>query len=548
MGKHSEESIRFRKNDHVGYADAESDNIFLENCYVDTDDLNVLTDARDPRCILLGRTGSGKTALLKRLTNQVEHCFEIPPEALSLNYISNSNVIDFFESVGVNLDPFYKLLWHHVLAVELIKQRFQITNEETKRSFITYIANAVKKDKKKEQALKYLNDWGDRFWEETESRIRNLTEQIETKFLANAGIKHEVIALGAEGAARLSTEEKTEIVDRGRQVVSSVQIRELLNVIELLAEDVFADKQDIHYLVIDRLDEDWADEKVRYKLIKALIESIKQFKKVQSAKIIIALRTDLKNRVIAETAKPGFQEEKYKSLYINLKWTRGQIRNVLDQRVNYLFEHQYTKHNVFLKNILPSAPVNGKSAIDYIIERTFLRPREAIIFLNQCIEKSQGEARIDVGALRAAEVAYSAERMDSLEDEWRAEYPCLRGYTKLIEHQVTPIKFADFRERVEDLIVQLAALSDESDPICQFAKLYMNDEAPKEEDFLRRVLAILYQVGVIGIKPDSQFSRQWSYLDDPEIDETIIRNDATVEVHLTFWAVLGVKRRSNRTG
>ena len=135
--KNTSDPICFRRTDNIGYADAESDDLFLTNCFVEIGDLQILRDSEDPRCIVLGRTGSGKTALLKRLVETEPHAYELSPENLSLSYISNSNVIGFFEEAGVQLDLFYKLLWTHVITVELIQRKFDIYNESKKRDFMS---------------------------------------------------------------------------------------------------------------------------------------------------------------------------------------------------------------------------------------------------------------------------------------------------------------------------------------------------------------------------------------------------------------------------
>ena len=98
--------FRFRKHDTIGSADAEGDK-FLEPCFVDTGDMEILCDCNDPRSIVVGRTGTGKTALLRRLLNLEERAIEISPESLSLSYISNSNIIKYLLGLGVNLDVFY---------------------------------------------------------------------------------------------------------------------------------------------------------------------------------------------------------------------------------------------------------------------------------------------------------------------------------------------------------------------------------------------------------------------------------------------------------
>ena len=54
-----------------------------------------------------------------------------------------------------------------------------------------------------------------------------------------------------------------------------------------------------------------ADDGLKYKLIRALIETIKSFRQVRSVKIVVSLRLDLLQRVISETRDSGFQSEKY---------------------------------------------------------------------------------------------------------------------------------------------------------------------------------------------------------------------------------------------
>jgi len=103
--------FRFKKNDRVGEAAAEDDDKFLFDCFVDTGDLDILRDCSSPQRIIVGRTGSGKSALIRLLASHEEHVISLAPEQLALGYLSNSEVIRFFEEAGANLDLFYQLLW-----------------------------------------------------------------------------------------------------------------------------------------------------------------------------------------------------------------------------------------------------------------------------------------------------------------------------------------------------------------------------------------------------------------------------------------------------
>jgi hypothetical protein len=102
MGK-APPKFRFKRLDSIGAADAEQDKSFLEHCLVDIGDLAALRDCENPQRIILGRTGSGKSALLLRLKDIEPRCIEARPESLALAYISNSTILRFFENLGVKL-------------------------------------------------------------------------------------------------------------------------------------------------------------------------------------------------------------------------------------------------------------------------------------------------------------------------------------------------------------------------------------------------------------------------------------------------------------
>ncbi|QBQ55834.1 hypothetical protein [Nitrosococcus wardiae] len=118
----------FKRHINIGAADAEEDQKYLRSCFVDTGDLHILRDCDDPKRVITGRTGVGKSALLRQLSDLEDHIIELPPETLSLNYISNSNILNFFENAGVKLDVFYQLLWRHVFTVELLRHKYGINH------------------------------------------------------------------------------------------------------------------------------------------------------------------------------------------------------------------------------------------------------------------------------------------------------------------------------------------------------------------------------------------------------------------------------------
>lgn len=355
----------FRRHDNVGAAAAEHDAQFLADCFVDTGDVNYLLDRNNPRRIIVGRTGAGKTALLFHLVQSASHVIQLSPHDLSLNFIATNKVIAFFEEAGVNLAPFYVLLWKHLLVVELIKDKYQIKDESSYNSFMRSISSIVrKKDRNKELALDYFETWGHKFWQTTEQRIHELTNRVEESLTCAANGRLAGVELNIEGARKLSQEQRSEVKEHGLDAVSKVQIRELENMLAVLEENIFDDSRNPYYVTIDMLDEDWADDRIKFKLIRSLIDVVNRFKCLSNVKVILAIRHDLLYKVHHLESVAGFQEEKYKALYLNLKWTKEDLEKIVELRINKLIRRNYTKGSVSFNDVFP-AHVDSKNTFDY---------------------------------------------------------------------------------------------------------------------------------------------------------------------------------------
>lgn len=547
MAKNDREpEYTFKRNSSIGAADAEDDDKFLKSCFVDTGDLQSLRDCNDPKRIVIGRTGAGKSALLRQLRDSEEHVVELPPETLSLSYISNSDVLKFFEKAGVKLDIFYQLLWRHVFAVELIKTKFKITDEKTKSGFLERMRDVFLKNKSKEKGVEYLQKWGEKFWQETEYRIKEFTTKLENELKSGLSADLGPMSINADTVEKLTEHQKHEVIHKGQRVVNDVQIKDLGEVVRLLAEDIFVDPQECYYVTIDRLDENWAEEEIRYKLIRALVETIRHFQKIRSVKIVVVLRKDLLERVFETTRDSGFQEEKYESFYLPIHWNKQQLEMLLDRRVSALIREQYTKQNVRLANIVPKR-LGSKPAIEYILDRTFMRPRDAILFLNMCLEKAQGKAAIGVKDVRAAEGEYSTKRLRSLNDEWGRVYPGLLCYVKILERRTFSFRYGNItKEQIDAFLMDICNAQDcEHDPIYREAQLHTEGKRTAN-GFLNNLFRTLYKLGVVGVKTDSHTPTRWSYMNEATLPEGEVKPTSSIYVQPTFWRVLGIEGESLR--
>ena len=533
----------FRRNDNIGAEGAEHDRAYLEDCFYDRGDLEILRDCESPKAIIVGRTGTGKTALLLKLEDEEEHAVRIEPEDLSLQYLSNSTILPQLEQLGVNLGLFYKLLWRHIFAVELIKSKYNLKTEESNRTFLERIWDYFSRDKQKEKTIEYLRAWGEEFWKDTEYRVRDVTTKLETDVKAKIGAKYAgLVESAAESGEKYSVEEKADVVRRIQEVVNAIQIRQLNQVIKMLGESEFASVQPRFYLVIDKLDEDWVDSKFRYRLIKALIETIKEFNnQIRGVKILVAIRRDLLDVVIHDTREPGFQEEKYGPLYLGLKWNENQLAVMLNRRIDKLVSRRFSGEPVQWSDILPRT-VNRSQTINYMIERTLYRPRDLIVFFNLCIEQATDKPEITAQMIVNAEAQYSLGRLRSLYDEWNIEFPELESIIPMFKKTMATFPIGDLSdESVLETCLGLA--TQDTKPhgeVSAWAKRVIDDDITCDE-FRARLLSICYRVGLVGLRIDKGTAVVWSYLHNPSISWVLVNDHTIIHISPIFWRALGTQ-------
>lgn len=499
-----ESRFLFRQTDTIGAADAADDD-FLVDAFVDAGFLEVLRDCDDSRQVLVGRTGAGKTALLRILSQYETRVIQIAPESLALSYISNSTILKLVSGLGVNLEPFFKLLWRHVLVVELLRRRFPVGSASETPGWLERLFN--RGDKRTKKALDYLRKWGESFWEDTDYRILEVTRNLEKKIEGSCSLGGASLGSSFDGARTLNHGEKAEVVRRAQTIVNEVQVRELATVLDVV-NDALCDGQKRYYITIDRLDEEWVHEGIRLKLIRALIEAVTAFKRVQNAKVIIALREDLLERVFQETRDAGFQREKYESRTLRLSWDATKLEEVLDLRVQALVRRRYTKAPVALRDILPQRMGRKSQAIDsvqYILDRTLMRPRDAIAFLNCAIRSSAGKPKLSQHAIRDAEVEHSNSRTRAVIDEWVGLIPGLRVAIDCLAHLPANLCVRDLDEDVTlSCVIALEAEPNQGPCVLHDdARRVMASEIQWQRFRVRMVL-VLYQVGIVGLKVDGQ--------------------------------------------
>lgn len=535
--------IILKKGLKLGELDAEADAELLKACFMDNGTLERLLDVNDHAAIILGRTGSGKSALLLQAKERCEHSCLLSPHNISIRFLEHSNIIQFLNELEIKLDLFYKILWRHILIVELLKMRYDLHNEVASKGFITSLYNSISRDKVKKKAFEYFSDWGNKFWLEVDEQLKELTEKFTRDIKSQLGSKFPGVDISLEGAKSLSHEQRTEIRPRVLQVVSGIQIQRLNEVFDLLEEYAFTDKQKNYYLLIDQLDEDWAETETRYRFIRALIEEIKSFRNLPQVKILVAMRQDLLEIVFDRTRDAGFQEEKYEAYLLPLKWTENELEQLIELRINEVFKRQYTKDNIKLLDIFPTPKKgNNETAIQYIISRTLLRPRDVLQYVNECFVVASGRERVSWKSIQTAEATYSSKRLKSLQEEWGNIYPAFKEVVNILRGLSYSFTRNDISgEKLESICMSLHEMNPQDPCVKACKKLYSTDNNITLSDVVSELLRCFYHVGIIGIKISTLNSCIWSYIDQPKVSKSEIKRANQIKIHKMLHHALEIR-------
>ena len=467
--------IVLNKHDIIGVDDALDDKKYLLNCFVDLGDLDQIKDFESKKCLLLGRTGAGKTALVTKLQEDKKNkVIVIDPEAVAMAHISNSSIVSSLVASGIDLNTFFKMLWRHEICVEIFTRHLKITSETEYENVVERIKYCFKtRNTKHFQALEYLEQWKDTFWKTNDSYISKVIEEQKDKIEAGVGVDIPTMATKIKMDTQLTQQQFVNFKQRSQEIVNSVQIREVTALLEML--DEFIDySQGKYYVVIDRLDEKWVGNDIRYQLIKSLIETLRDLNRLDNIKPIATLRYDLLGRVFDVSRDSGFQEEKYQPLYLDIRWTQSQLVDLLNARINFQFKLRYQKKTKLTYTDIFPDRVNNIPIISFLFERTMMRPRDVIELVNFCIRRAtekEAEGFITERVVIDAEREYSKNRLRSLYYEWFVDYPGLEKLVTLLRQKPSSFPLRDMADvEIENLCLDYVANPpkpdvDSSDPI-----------------------------------------------------------------------------------
>ncbi|WP_257966906.1 MULTISPECIES: P-loop ATPase, Sll1717 family [Vibrio] len=291
-------------------------------------------------------------------------------------------------------------------------------------------------------------------------------------------------------------------------------------------EEFSENKQQLRVVIsIDDLDKSWLSSSgIRYDFINALLEAFKELLDIESVKVLISIRTDILMGIYHNNLR---QDEKDQSLIYAISWNKTEIREILNLRINQLVKDQYRSSQTVTFSDVFNFDIDGVKADEFIINRTMLRPRDAIDFVNLCLAECDGNVELNEEIVLEAEEKYFATRKKALVKEWKSIFPHIKDYLDALSFvNVQEFKVKELSEDIKDKSLNyllerpVKSVDDE-----------LHDNRLTNFDEL---IKVWFTVGVVGFRKSENITI-YSSFEKHELDITDFNK--TFRIHPLFFRV-----------
>jgi hypothetical protein len=454
-----------------GGIDAESD-FGLDDYFVTTPYVRYALEGR--RTQFLGRKGSGKSALFKqipRLANAKDSrlvTIAITPDQYSWSALKQ------YQEQGLLPEHAHTNAWKFTLIVETTSKLLAIDE-----SWSGEAKTAM------ETLRKFLQDnFGDidpGFLKSASSILKGLNSFNLSAFGFGVGVDRE----------------------RADQTLTPAVIERLVALIEAVVE------QRGVVIALDRLDDSWDGSEESRSLLIGLLKAAKDLNDRLGGhggrtglRIDVFLRSDIYDDLRFD------DKDKHRQLEESIVWTTDLLREMVNKRL---------PKGVLVDGLFEAGDMRGSiSPFNYIVKRTFLRPREVLQFLDECQRKAGPSAlEISKDDIRAAEERYSKWKVDDLRQEFDKVFPDFGRLLECLRQQVHRY----------DSLEDLKSLLQQRDP-----KLV-------EKHGSRRLLESLFEYSVIGVRIANQGSTRFK----SEDSELTLPTSGAAYIHQSLYKGLAIR-------
>jgi energy-coupling factor transporter ATP-binding protein EcfA2 len=434
-------------------ADAAEDDPNLSNYFLKTSTWNKVVNGN--ALLVLGRKGSGKSAIFKMMSEIVigdTEVVPVTPRLFALDILNDFN--SRYPTSPFNQEIGYTTAWRYSLMLELLLA----------------IENRI-------GSLKLGGEAGVHAWlrknVEFDADIVSRTVAFLEKWTIDK------VSLAQLSATLSSSSRRGPLV--GQEIDATIPD---------IKKSLFNKK---YIIAIDNLDEGWVNKEDARSYLAGLILAAKELSRIRNLNVTIFMRTDMFR--VLETAYQHM--DKFRQSIEYIQWNATSLARLISLRIQRYFGVKDESNKASWARLFPEKMENRFLTYKHITERTFLRPREIIQFCRLVIDiaakfkKRKAETR----DIRDAEIQYSDWKLNDLSGEYSAYY---NNVDKLLECYRRPNVYFSSEE-----------LESETKDAIQSSSF-----SPVDEDFTKisveNVIKLLYQMGFIRAKFRNKSGR-WRY-------------------------------------
>ena len=338
------------------------------------------------KTILVGNRGAGKSAIFKYMAaveaRKGNLVIELSPEEYSYELLSQYLRSEQEGSWGKQSS--YSVAWQYLLYNLIFKR---IVEEKrglllgAQKDVYTYVQNTLQNQN--------LNSIGILF-----SYLKRL-EEIKLSSYESIQKTHELQAL-------YSLEEIKDLLPSLRRILEKTRIK----------------------VFVDELDKGWDNSEDAKYFLAGLFQAAQKLNLISpNLRIYISIRQELFDNIpqIYDDAQKIREDVEV------IRWRKAELLELIGLRIAHSFPDLQDLSGLRRWNSIFALeiPSHQAESVDYILDRTQLRPRELLQFCKLCVEYYCEGKRIDECTILAAEEVFSEQKIKDLASEYRFQYPHL---------------------------------------------------------------------------------------------------------------------------
>lgn len=448
--------------------------------------------------IISGRKGTGKTILANYIVK------ELDDEKNTISKIFNKS--DFNLQKLIDLDyrdlktEEMSLFWKWFFLLQIAKNLLALNTWKSKIPFL------IEKKLKNFLDTKYPDDI---------FKLKDFSQINSSKHALKS--QHKKSGSQINGEAESSSSKSKNYIHK--------EYYELLEILENLVFQSLEKKSEVFLIFddLDELDEELIKDSYYFKMIKSLIETVKDLNlkfnriKKKNTKIIILLRSDILETIHEYSSNSN----KFVTLgETRLYWIAKDYQHPADHELMDLILHKIQNSVPYFKDVdkktiyktLFPKKIARKEVIDYLLNYSFGRPRDVIRYLQLIIIANGNATYFDPSYFKE----------------------CAKDYSKwFYQELLNEISIRPNKNEIIDgikLIKNIKKLNMSYTDINDFYELQKSDYPHIQN--LKKVLKELFQLGVIGntwvhsntAKGANKYRYSWGYRDDSPNDPDFSNN------------------------